>query len=243
MMCIFMGSATTSFPNPDDFDYKVPGTWSYQAAENVVVNGGSWSLGSKTSHTMTFNHTLGMVPKCGSKELKTKGLSGWLDFNSTSPIYMSVPTDDKFIMVKDPDQDCLMYQAPLALTMLIMILFSCFVQMAEGLHFGIVPYISRPALGVVSGMVGAGGNLGGFIGSKYIVSAFKPLDDGFIHLGITIVTLSLSMFFIYFPEHGSMLTGPKGMGSYDPQLIKPPENMMGADQLDYKNAKTDSVKV
>ena len=33
-------------------------------------------------------------------------------------------------------------------------------QAAEGLHFGIVPYVSRPALGIVSGMVSAGGNLG-----------------------------------------------------------------------------------
>ena len=38
--------------------------------------------------------------------------------------------------------------------------FSVCVQAAEGLSFGIVPYISRPALGVVSGMVGAGGNSG-----------------------------------------------------------------------------------
>ena len=38
--------------------------------------------------------------------------------------------------------------------------FSVCVQAAEGLSFGIVPYISRPALGVVSGMVGAGGNGG-----------------------------------------------------------------------------------
>ena len=38
--------------------------------------------------------------------------------------------------------------------------FSVCVQAAEGLSFGIVPYISRPALGVVSGMVGAGGNCG-----------------------------------------------------------------------------------
>ena len=41
------------------------------------------------------------------------------------------------------------------------------------------------------------------------------------------------MFFIYFPEHGSMLTGPKGMGSYDPQLIKPPADARGADQISY----------
>ena len=48
--------------------------------------------------------------------------------------------------------------APAVVTLLF--LFSVCVQAAEGLSFGIVPYISRPALGVVSGMVGAGGNGG-----------------------------------------------------------------------------------
>ena len=33
----------------------------------------------------------------------------------------------------------------------------------EGLTFGVVPVISRPALGVVSGMVGAGGNAGALV--------------------------------------------------------------------------------
>merc|ERR1719198_1293335 len=146
-------------------------------------------------------------------------------------------------MIKDPDESCLMYQAPLGLTMIVMILFSCFVQMAEGLHFGIVPYVSRPALGVVSGMVGAGGNFGGFISSKYIVNAVIPLDDGFINLGIVIMTLSLSMFFLYFPESGGMLCGPGMLGSFDPQLIKPPADMRGADQIKYETSpETDKEK-
>ena len=49
-------------------------------------------------------------------------------------------------------------KAPVVVTLLF--LFSVCVQAAEGLSFGVVPYISRPALGVVSGMVGAGGNCG-----------------------------------------------------------------------------------
>ena len=121
--------------------------------------------------------------------------------------------------------------------MVIMVLFSTAVQMAEGLHFGIVPSISRPALGVVSGMVGAGGNLGGVIGTRYVVGPTIPLDEGFIRLGIIIMTMSLTMFGIYFPEHGGMLFKAGGLGSYDPQLIKPPDDLKGADQLNYKDSK------
>merc|ERR1711967_98174 len=105
-------------------------------------------------------------------------------------------------MIHDPNSECVVNGSTLGVTMICIIIFSIFVQMAEGLHFGVVPKVSRPALGVVSGMVGAGGNFGGVMGSKYIVNAFIPLDDGFINLGIIIMVLSLSMFGIYFPDKG-----------------------------------------
>ena len=100
----------------------------------------------------------------------------------------------------------------------------------------------RPALGVVSGMVGAGGNFGGVIGSKYIVNAFIPLDNGFINLGIVIIVGSLTMFGLYFPEHGGMFH-KAGALKYDPQCIKPPAGYRGADAMDYgaKSTSTDKA--
>ena len=129
--------------------------------------------------------------------------------------------------------NCVSNSGRLGAVVAILFLFSLCVQMAEGLHYGVVPYVSRPALGVVSGMVGAGGNVGGVMGSRFIVGPSAPLDQGFVYLGIIIITLSLSMFGIYFPEHGGMLFKAGGLGSYDPQLIKPPADMRGADQLNY----------
>jgi len=41
-----------------------------------------------------------------------------------------------------------------------MVVFSLFVQMSEGATYSVVPYISKKALGSVSGIVGAGGNMG-----------------------------------------------------------------------------------
>merc|ERR1712216_849493 len=51
----------------------------------------------------------------------------------------------------------------LATTILFMVLFSICVQASEGASYGIVPYITRRALGVASGYIGAGGNAGSTI--------------------------------------------------------------------------------
>ena len=41
--------------------------------------------------------------------------------------------------------------------------------------------------------------------------------------------------FVHFPEHGSMFF-PKGAIGYDPQLIKPPADYRGADDMDFAAA-------
>ena len=225
--CICMGLVTLNYPNPDDYTTKVEGTW---------------SSGGRAAELYTFNHSAAMVGKCGSKEIATP-THGWTDFGTADAAYTEMPATlgDAFIMIKDPWDECIHNAAPLGLTMLVMICFSLCVQMAEGLHFGVVPYVSRPALGIVSGMVGAGGNFGGVMGTKFIVSALAPLDDGFINLGIVIITMSLVMFGLYFPEHGGMLFKPGALGSYDPQLIKPPADLKGADQLNYGKTTSSST--
>ena len=48
----------------------------------------------------------------------------------------------------------------LALALTLMLIFSVFVKMSTGATFSIVPFINRPALGTVAGIVGAGGNFG-----------------------------------------------------------------------------------
>jgi len=137
--------------------------------------------------------------------------------------------------------DCIQHQNLAGLGVLCMILFSICVQAAEGLHYGIVPYVSRPALGIVSGMVGAGGNLGSVIAlSAFFRGKTTRTDTGFMNLGIMVMAITALMFLIYFPDMGSMLTGPGGMGKYDPQLVKPPADYRGADSMDFGAVKTDA---
>jgi NNP family nitrate/nitrite transporter-like MFS transporter len=51
----------------------------------------------------------------------------------------------------------------LAAAICVMIVFSCFVQAAEGSTFGIVPYVNPAVTGSIAGIVGAGGNVGGVV--------------------------------------------------------------------------------
>ncbi len=51
-----------------------------------------------------------------------------------------------------------------------LILFSISVQMAEGATFSVVPFINKKAIGSVSGIVGAGGNVGAFLAAFLLKS-------------------------------------------------------------------------
>jgi NNP family nitrate/nitrite transporter-like MFS transporter len=161
------------------------------------------------------------------------------DVNGVSTA-MPVPVDT-LIMIKDPAPNCVHNQDTLLTTMVMVVCFSVCVQMAEGLHFGIVPYISRPALGVVSGMVGAGGNAGALFAGKAVIGPSGTLDGGFVNLGFVIMGASLIMHLIYFPDEGGILL-PKGL-PFNPQLVKAKEGQKGADQLDFSNVKSSESKV
>ena len=135
------------------------------------------------------------------------------------------------------DLNCISNSGTVGQIMVMVVLFSLCVQMAEGLHYGIVPYVSRPALGVVSGMVGAGGNLGGVIATfSFFTGAFRT-DQGIINMGIMIITVTALLVFVYFPDKGSIFFPAGGLGSYDPQIIKPPADYRGSDSMDYEAAK------
>merc|ERR1712113_1170726 len=155
--------------------------------------------------------------------------------------------EDKLVLLQDPPRDpgpdCISHSDTFGVSIIVVILFSLCVQAAEGLHFGVVPYVSRPALGIVSGMVDAGGNAGAVL---TLWSIFKNddvarTDEGFVVLGITVMVTSLLMLGIYFPKDGGLIF-KAGSISYDPQRWKPPESYRGADVMDYSNINNTTTK-
>ncbi|KAK4715905.1 hypothetical protein R3W88_014243 [Solanum pinnatisectum] len=95
----------------------------------------------------------------------------------------------------------------------VMLVFSVFCQAACGLTFGVVPFVSRRSLGMISGMTGGGGNVGAvltqvifFRGSKY------STETGITYMGIMIICCTIPILFIYFPQWGGMFYGPSSKG-------------------------------
>ncbi len=94
-------------------------------------------------------------------------------------------------------------------TIAVMVVFSIFCQQACGATFGVVPFISRRSYGVVSGVVGAGGNVGAivtqlifFAGCNASPSMTVPV--GLVWMGVMIMCASTLLFFVHFPMWGSM---------------------------------------
>jgi len=244
VMCCILGSVTADMSAPyPSTGPKYPAFVEIPKDEWRVALNTSWGwtpLVGNGCNVLDDDGKPFKVLACGTKSIKT-----------TDAMKDCLGIQDKLILIQDPPlghmmidgewtqighhDDCISHSGTFGIAVIIVIIFSVFVQMAEGLHFGIVPYVSRPALGIVSGMVGAGGNLGSVIATWTFFKGRYRTDDGIVNLGIMIIGVTLLLFGVHFPEHGSMLF-KKGAIKYDPQIVKPPADYRGADLMDYSKA-------
>ncbi len=74
----------------------------------------------------------------------------------------------------------------LVVGMIFLIAFSLTVQMAEGATFSVVPFINRKAIGSISGIVGAGGNVGAFLAAMLLKSKSAVAESAAIAANSTL---------------------------------------------------------
>lgn len=72
-----------------------------------------------------------------------------------------------------------------------MLTFALFLKMSNGATYGIVPFVNQKNVGLISGIVGAGGNLGGMLFGFLFKSSTISYAEAFSYIGYTVVAVSV----------------------------------------------------
>jgi len=84
-----------------------------------------------------------------------------------------------------------------------MLTFALFLKMSNGATYGIVPFINTKNVGLVSGIVGAGGNLGGMMFGFLFKSSSVTYVQAFTYIGFIVIGVSLIILITRFQKSTS----------------------------------------
>jgi NNP family nitrate/nitrite transporter-like MFS transporter len=79
-----------------------------------------------------------------------------------------------------------------------MLSFALFLKMSNGGTYAIVPFVNPKAVGVISGVVGAGGNVGGMLMGFLFKSQSISYGQAFLYIGAIVAAVGLTLFLVNF---------------------------------------------
>ncbi|MFZ6013948.1 MAG: NarK family nitrate/nitrite MFS transporter [Bacteroidota bacterium] len=81
-----------------------------------------------------------------------------------------------------------------------MLLFALFLKMSNGATYAVVPFINQRAIGAVSGIVGAGGNVGAVLAGFLFTSEDLSYRESLFIIGITVIGVATISFLLSLPK-------------------------------------------
>ncbi|HEY0655629.1 MAG TPA: NarK family nitrate/nitrite MFS transporter [Chryseosolibacter sp.] len=90
------------------------------------------------------------------------------------------------------------HSLPVAIGM--MLVFALFLKMANGATYSVVPFINAKAIGTVSGIVGAGGNVGAVLAGILFASESLNYRESLLIIGVTVVVVAGLSFLLSVPR-------------------------------------------
>ncbi|MDO3627760.1 MFS transporter [Mucilaginibacter sp. BT774] len=91
----------------------------------------------------------------------------------------------------------------LAMAIISMLTFALFLKMSNGATYGIVPFVNTKNVGLVSGIVGAGGNLGGMLFGFLFKSSTITYVQAFSYIGYTVIAVAVIIMITRFAKSGT----------------------------------------
>ena len=93
---------------------------------------------------------------------------------------------------------CFAWSGNLELAIISMLSFALFLKMANGTTYSIVPFVNKENVGLVSGIVGAGGNVGGMLFGFLFKSAAISYVEAFAYIGVIVIAVAGIVLFTRF---------------------------------------------
>lgn len=89
-----------------------------------------------------------------------------------------------------------------------MLFFALFLKMANGGTYSIVPFINKKAIGSVSGIVGAGGNIGAMLAGFLFKSSSISYSQAFLYMGLVVTAIGVVISVVQFQKVPDVVPEP-----------------------------------